>query len=258
MSVPEVEAETKAVPMPEAETETETETEVSVGPPSEPAAEPPTLAVPVPAPSIPEKAAGPPAAPPAPPARAPSVRTGGGGSTWHRLHLPIGAFLIAYGVTVLLTAALTWGDRRAELEDYFSSGAAGPALMLVKAAEALLVLAALAAVLRRRDVWLVPPLAGWMAGFAMFSVLDVLGGDLTRLLEHCAYLVGFVALLFLAYGLSAKVQVARAAPGPGGTGPGGGLTRTQEFALSAISRLQRGGDAASAPSPASATPPPRP
>src|SRR5437868_3176376 len=94
---------------------------------------------------------------------------------------------------------------------------------------------------RRRDMWFVPPLAGWMAGFAMFAVLDVLKGRWGGLLEHVLYLAGFVVLLFLSYGLSAKAQLAAAVRVSGevaGAGPREGrLTRTQEFALSAVNRL---------------------
>ncbi|TDD80829.1 hypothetical protein [Actinomadura rubrisoli] len=179
--------------------------------------------------------------------------------TWHRFHYAVGVFLVAYGVTALAGAGLQWADRRDELEGYFGSGPAGAMLVGVKAIEALLVLATAAGLARRRDMWFVPPLAGWMAGFAMFAVLDVLKGRWGGLLEHVVYLAGFVVLLFLSYGLSAKAQLgaaraaARAAgatgatgaagagePGAAGEGPGQGrLTRTQEFALAAINRLPR-------------------
>ncbi|QXJ24958.1 hypothetical protein AGRA3207_006378 [Actinomadura graeca] len=171
-----------------------------------------------------------------------------GGQGWHRLHYVVGVFLLAYGVTGIATAALLWDDRRDEFERYFASGPAVGLLVLVKAVEVLLVLVTAAALVRRRDTWLVPPLAGWMAGFAMFAVLDVLTGRWGGLLEHLVYLAGFVVLLFLSYGLSAKAQLtadarARRAAGAdaAGAGPGEGrrLTRTQEFALSAINRLPR-------------------
>ncbi|MFC6885393.1 MULTISPECIES: hypothetical protein [Actinomadura] len=195
--------------------------------------------------------AAPPTPTPAPPAAsAPASASRTNGSTWHRLHYPVGAFLIAYGITVLVAAALDWGARRHELEGYFGSGSAGAALVVVKAFELVLALTAAAAVARRRDMWLVAPLAGWMAGFAMFAVLDVLKGRWGGLVEHLLYLAAFIVLLFLSYGLSARVQVVEAAaarragtdPAPGtdqGGRPGGGLTRTQEFALSAIDRVNR-------------------
>ncbi|MFB4300013.1 hypothetical protein [Actinomadura sp. NTSP31] len=172
--------------------------------------------------------------------------------TWHRMHYAVGVFLVAYGLTGLAGAALLWSDRRDELGDYFGSGNAGTLLVLAKAVEALLVAAAALGMVRRRDVWFVPALAGWMAGFAVFAVLDVFDGRWGGLLEHLLYLAGFVVLLFVSYGLSAKAQVGSGAavrastgsgPGEGGeAGPDGGprrLTRTQEFALAALNRLPR-------------------
>lgn len=178
--------------------------------------------------------------------------------TWHRMHYAVGVFLIAYGVAGLAGAALLWGDRRKELGDYFGSGNAGTLLILAKAAEAVLVAVTAAGIARRRDMWFVPALAGWMAGFAVFAVLDVFDGRWGGLLEHLLYLAGFVVLLFVSYGLSAKVQVGSGAavrasavpPAPDGPGQDGGgdavgdggprrLTRTQEFALAALNRLPR-------------------
>ncbi len=194
----------------------------------------------------------PPPAPPVQPAATPPAGGSGtaarqGGQSWHRMHYAVGVFLLAYGVTGLATAALLWGDRRDEFEAYFASGPAVGLLVLVKAVEVLLVLITAAGLARRRDMWFVAPLAGWMAGFAMFAVLDVLKGRWGGLLEHVLYLAGFVVLLFLSYGLSAKAQLAAAARArreAGGEAAGDGLgegrlTRTQEFALSAINRLPR-------------------
>jgi hypothetical protein len=173
------------------------------------------------------------------------------------MHYAVGVFLLAYGVTGLVSAALLWGDRRDELAGYFGSGNAGTLLVLAKAVEAALLAVAVAGIVRRRDLWFVPALAGWMAGFAVFAVLDVFHGRWGGLLEHLVYLAGFVVLLFVSYGLSAKAQVGSGAavraatlpnrlPGSGedgeGAEPGGEprrLTRTQEFALSALNRLPR-------------------
>ncbi|WP_187438029.1 hypothetical protein [Actinomadura decatromicini] len=167
------------------------------------------------------------------------------GRTWHRFHYAVGVFLIAYGVTGLATGVLLWTDRRDEIEGYFASvgsGAATGVLVLVKAVEAALVLAAAAGVALRRDMLFVPALAGWMAGFAMFGVLDVFTARWGGLAEHLVYLAGFVLLLFLSYGLSAKAQLAGAArEAPDDPSAGSrGLTRTQEFALQAINRIPTG------------------
>ncbi|MBE1534861.1 hypothetical protein [Actinomadura algeriensis] len=208
-----------------------------------PAAEPATPA-PAPAPSVPA----PRAASAPPPAPAPPVQGGTSGGTakrgesptWHRQHYTVGMFLLAYGVMSLVSGTLLWGDRRDEVGDYFASGPSGTILGLAKAVQVVLVLATVAAMARRRDTWFVPPLAGWMAGFALFAVLDVYTGRWGGLLEHLLYLAGFVILLFLSYGLSAKAQVGGAARAPGEEArPVEGLTRTQELALAAINRLPR-------------------
>ncbi|MEU8306712.1 hypothetical protein AB0C84_24450 [Actinomadura sp. NPDC048955] len=173
------------------------------------------------------------------PGSGPSAPAGGAARTWHRFHYAVGVFVIAYGVAALASAAALWGDRLDEMEGYFGSGPASGILVLAKAVEVLLVVAAVAGVLMRRDLLLVPPVAGWMAGFAMFAVLDVFTGRWGGLVEHLAYLAAFVVLLFLSYGLSAKAQLAKAPKGPAPDGsPRGpsGLTWTQEFALQAINR----------------------
>lgn len=173
------------------------------------------------------------------PGAGPSATPAGGSRTWHRFHYAVGVFVIAYGVTGLAGAVLLWGDRQDEIEGYFGSGPATAILVFVKAVEVLLVASAAAGVALRRDLLLVPPMAGWMAGFAMFAVLDVFKGRWGGLIEHLAYLAAFVVLLFLSYGLSAKAQLAGAPkdapPGSPDRGPSG-LTRTQEFALQAINR----------------------
>ncbi|WP_433477964.1 hypothetical protein ACQPZP_13535 [Spirillospora sp. CA-142024] len=179
------------------------------------------------------------AQPGAGPSPAPAGGAARGALTWHRFHYAVGVFLVAYGVAGLVTAVALWGDRLDEIEGYFGSGPATGVLVFVKAAEVLLVAAAAAGVVLRRDILLVPPMAGWMAGFAMFAVLDVFKGRWGGLLEHLAYLAAFVVLLFLSYGLSAKAQLAGAPKGAGqGSSPRGpnGLSWTQEFALQAINR----------------------
>ncbi|WP_433326474.1 hypothetical protein [Spirillospora sp. CA-294931] len=160
---------------------------------------------------------------------------------WHRLHYPIGTFLIFYGVTGLLTALIGWSDRRDELAGYLGSGLATPALAAVKLIELALIALTVAALVRRRDVWFLPALAGWCAGFAVFTVLDLVKGNWTTLLEHALYLAAFAALLFLTYGLSVKARIGGPQP-PRQQGEAGGqtpLTRTQEFALRSLNNLNR-------------------
>ncbi|KAB2341765.1 hypothetical protein [Actinomadura rudentiformis] len=195
----------------------------------------------------------------------PSVPPGSSGQNWHRFHYPVGAFLVAYGITGLAGAAIGWGERRDEVAGYLGAGVATPLLAVVKVIEALLLLIAVAGLVRRRDVWFLPAITGWIAGFGIFCVLDVVKGKWAAFLEHGAYLLLFLVLLVLTYGLSVKARVgdrrqpapAEAVPPPSSGPPGstpaprpGGLTRTQELALAAINRWQRG-----APPP---PPPPRP
>ncbi|QKW34844.1 hypothetical protein HUT06_13070 [Actinomadura sp. NAK00032] len=204
------------------------------------------------------------AQPGAGPAAAPAGGLGRGARTWHRFHYAVGVFLLAYGVAVLASGVLLWGDRVDEAEGYFGSGPASGVLVAVKAAEGLLLLCAAAGVALRRDTLFVPPLAGWMAGFAMFAVLDVFTGRWGGLIQHLLYLAAFVVLLFLSYGLSAKAQLAgmRATAEPGSSSPAGprGLTRTQEFALQAIDRAVAltGPRQRPVPPPAPAAPSPQP
>jgi hypothetical protein len=165
------------------------------------------------------------------------------------LHYPIGIFLIAFGLTSLLASLLSWDAHHKELVDYLgktvgSTGAATPLLLVFKAGQVLMVLVALAGVLRRRDVWLLPSLFGWIAGFAFYAVLDVWSGSLGDLVEHGGYLVAFTILLVISYSLGVKVRVGRQTPSDRQPRRGGGpqprgLSRTQEIALAALNRWQR-------------------
>ncbi|GLZ04437.1 hypothetical protein Acsp03_19030 [Actinomadura sp. NBRC 104412] len=199
----------------------------------------------------------PPLAPPVPPEPAPPRSVPSRGRNWHRMHYPIGVFLVAYGVTGLVTGLIGWDDRREELAGYVGAGAATAVLAVVKAIELALVALAVAGIGRRRDVWFLPALAGWLAGFGVFTLLDLVKGNWGALLEHVVFLAAFALLLFLSYGLSVKARVGRAAaartappppdaPAPAAPGvpapvaaPSANLSRTQEFALAALNRLQQ-------------------
>lgn len=167
-------------------------------------------------------------------------------ASWHRFHYPVGIFLVAYGAAGLALLAIGWSHRRGELATYLDKtvglGIATPALVTVKAVEVLLTLLALAGLLRRRDVWYLPAILGWAAGFAAFCVLDVWSGRYGGLAEHAGYLFGFIVLLAASFAFGVKARVA-AGPGAGlSTGPSTGrprLTRTQEMALAALNRWQR-------------------
>ncbi|MEV4259182.1 hypothetical protein AB0J52_38995 [Spirillospora sp. NPDC049652] len=160
----------------------------------------------------------------------------GASAYWHRLHYPVGVFLAAYGLASVVGAVLSWSDRRDQVASYLDSGVAGTVLAGVKGLELLLVLVTVAGLVRRRDVWFLPALAGWMAGFGVLCVLDVLRGKWGGLAEHVAYLLMFGVLLFVSYGLGVKARLGGKGGGPG---DGGGLSRTQELALAALNRIPR-------------------
>jgi hypothetical protein len=203
----------------------------------------------------------PPAPPPAPP-QAPAPRQQAGSilaapppnapesdANWHRFHYPIGIFLVAYGVAGVLLLAIGWDERHREMTTYLSKtiglNIATPALITTKVVEVLLTLLALAGLLRRRDVWYLPAIFGWIAGFAAFCVLDVWSRQFGGLAEHFLYLIGFVVLLVVSFALGVRTRVARAERGPIAASPGSvtasrmKLTRTQEMALAALNRWQR-------------------
>ena len=158
---------------------------------------------------------------------------------WHRFHYPIGIFLVAYGAAGVLLLVIGWGDRQKEMSTYLDKTVgldiATPLLVTVKVVEVLLTLLALAGLLRRRDVWYLPALFGWIGGFAVFGVLDVWSGRFGGLAEHLLYLLGFLVLLGVSFAFGVKARVARARPAQSKMQ----LTRTQEMALAALNRWQR-------------------
>lgn len=160
---------------------------------------------------------------------------------WHRFQYPIGVFLVAYGIATLTVSLLGWDAHRKVLAHYLGEGIASPALIAVKVAEGVLLLAALAGLVRRRDVWFLPALVGWTAGYALFCVLGLVKGETSRLPEHAGFLVAFAVLLFLSYALGVKARIGREAssPGAGQDGQSRNLSRTQEMALAALNRWQR-------------------
>lgn len=180
---------------------------------------------------------------PAPVTPLPAPSTARRSTGFHRFHFPIGIFLVAYGVTALISSFLGWEAHLREMSDYLGEGAATPALVAVKVVQILLVLVTLMGLLRRRDVWFLPALCGWAVGFAVFCVLDGVKGTMADLVEHGVYLVGFAFLLCLSYALGVKARVAARRAARGGDGPDGDdsdrLSRTQELALAALERWRR-------------------
>jgi hypothetical protein len=201
------------------------------------------------------------ALPPESPAQAENAQA----ENWHRYHYPIGIFLTLYGLTGLLSALIGWSGHRKEIAGYLTktagldAGPATPVLAGLHVVEALLILIGLAGLLRRRDVWFLPVIFGWMAGFAVFCVLDVWAGTMGLLAEHGVYLVGFTVLLFVSYALGVKVRVGQApSPDRQRGQPARNLSRTQEIALSALNRWQRAAPPGHVQAPPGAQPGPGP
>jgi len=131
------------------------------------------------------------------------------GGAWHRQHYAIGVFLVLYGLTNLVTGLLGFSNRKVEVAVYFGEGRAVPVLGAGKCVEALLLALTAAGLFRKRDVWFLPGLLGWVVGFAGLCVLDVVKGQFVTLAEHAVYTLVFGVLLFLSYALSARVRAAR-------------------------------------------------
>ncbi|WP_018655180.1 hypothetical protein [Actinomadura flavalba] len=201
------------------------------------------------APTFPDAPAGP------PPAARPE--------NWHRFHYPVGAFLVAFGVTSVAATGLAWSDRRAALADVVGAGLALPLLGLATAVQVLLVAAAVVALVRRRDFWFLPALALWTVGYGVFTAFSAINGEWGTLAVRVLYVLGFALLLALAYSLSVKARVGERRGPAAPASPR--LTRTQEMALAALQRARPparapGPDAAHAPGAPvrDAAPPPHP
>ncbi|GAA3195757.1 hypothetical protein [Actinocorallia longicatena] len=178
--------------------------------------------------------------PPQGPYQAPAPQNVPARPSWHRQHYAIGVFLVVYGLTNLATGLLGFSNHRRELAGYIGEGMAGGALLGLKAVEGLILVLTIAGLARRKDVWFLPSLLGWVAGFAAFAVFDVVKGKYGPLLEHGVYAALFFVLLVVSHGLSAKVRRTAPAPVAAQQDPSvPGLSRTQEIALNALTRWQR-------------------
>jgi hypothetical protein len=139
-------------------------------------------------------------------------------------------FLVTYGVTGMLGTIIRMSGHRREIAQYLAgtvgagATAATALLVAVKTAELLLTLAALTGLLRRADVWLLPALSGWTAGFGVFCALDLWAGFTGGLVEHVLFLLVFAVLLRASYVLSRTARE-RPAPPMGPSHVPGDLTR---------------------------------
>lgn len=182
------------------------------------------------------------AAYPPPPSYGPPAQAMRQPRLWHRMHTPVGVFLVVFGLGSTANAALRWSDHRTELGNLLSgtvnslANSAGPLLVGAHVVEVLLVVVAVAGLARRRSVWFLPTILGWMVGFGVFAGLNIWAGNTTRVIEQVAYLGGFTILLFLSYALGVKARVNQQHAAAYADQP---LTRTQELALAALSPWQR-------------------
>jgi hypothetical protein len=136
-----------------------------------------------------------------------SPATGGG---WHRLHLPVGVFLIVFGAT-RVASLLDWSGRHRDAARMLGVGDGTTTVLLVGSAlgELLLTVAAVLAVHRRRDVWLLAGLTGWSAESLLLTAVAAVAGDVPRLVEHAVFLLAFGGLLAATYRWSAAARASR-------------------------------------------------
>lgn len=117
-----------------------------------------------------------------------------------RLHVPVCAFLIVFGVAKL-AELLDWsrlhGDVVAMLG--LGSGVVTGLLIAGKGAELLLTGLAVLALIRRSRRRLLAALAGWTADLALLAIVATVRGDLGRVLEHGLTFLAFAALLAVTY-----------------------------------------------------------
>ncbi|MFL6053896.1 MAG: hypothetical protein ACJ72W_13415, partial [Actinoallomurus sp.] len=103
------------------------------------------------------------------------------GAGWHRLHHPVGVFLIVFGAT-RVGSLLDWSGRHRDAARMLGAGGGTVTALLGVSGvgELLLTVAAVLAVSRRRDVWLLVALAGWCAEFLVLGVVSGVAGDVPR------------------------------------------------------------------------------
>ncbi|MEV0403652.1 hypothetical protein [Actinoallomurus sp. NPDC050550] len=140
-----------------------------------------------------------------------SPATGGG---WRRRHVPVGVFLVVFGLT-RVASLLDWSSRHHDAAQMLGVGdGATTALLGVSAvAELLFTVAAVLAVGRRRAVWLLVALAGWLLEFLVLAVVAGVAGDRLRLVEHGVFLLVFGGLFAVTY-RSIKGTPAAVEPAP--------------------------------------------
>jgi hypothetical protein len=117
-----------------------------------------------------------------------------------RLHTPVCAFLIVFGVAKL-AELLDWSRLHGDVVSMLGlgSGAVTGLLLAGKGAELLLTILAVLALIRRNRAWLLAAVAGWTADLALLAIVATVRGDLGRVLEHGLTFLAFAGLLAVTY-----------------------------------------------------------
>jgi hypothetical protein len=117
-----------------------------------------------------------------------------------RLHTPVCAFLIVFGVAKL-AELLDWSRLHSDVVSLLGlgSGAVTALLLAGKGAELLLTVLAVLALTRRNPTWLLAAVTGWTADLALLAIVATVRGDLGRVLEHGLTFLALAGLLAVTY-----------------------------------------------------------
>lgn len=147
------------------------------------------------------------------------------GMAYRRLHTPVCAFVLVYGLAKLAELA-DWSRLHHDAAGMLGagSGTATGLLAAGKGAELLLTALAALALVRRGELVLLTALAGWTADLALLAAVAAVSGDRARLLEHGLAFIGFGCLLTVTYAYGplraadvVRSVLPRARPADGGT-----------------------------------------
>jgi hypothetical protein len=143
-----------------------------------------------------------------------------------RLHAPVCAFVIVFGVAKL-AELLDWSRLHADVVALLGlgSGTVTALLLAGKGAELLLTALAVLALARRDRTRLLAALAGWTADLALLAIVATVGGDLGRVLEHGLTFLAFAALLAVTYLRGRAPQAPETRPDPPATTTAADVTR---------------------------------
>ena len=112
-----------------------------------------------------------------------------------RLHSPVCAFLIVFGVAKL-AELLDWSRLHDDVVSMLGSGSGAVTGLLLagKGVELLLTALGVLALIRRNGTWLFAALTGWTADLLLLTIVAAICGDLGRVLEHGLSFLAFAGL----------------------------------------------------------------